>query len=58
MRWTKAEINHIRVSLDRCSAQELADELGMAKESVKKKIQEIKADQRLAKLSQYVRKVK
>ena len=56
MNWSKTDINHIRVSLDRCNAQQLANELGAAKNSIKRKIREIEAKERLAKLSQYVKR--
>lgn len=56
MNLSKAEINHIRVSLGRCNAQQLADEIGTAKEIIERKISEIKAKERLAKISQYVRR--
>lgn len=55
MKWSKSDINHIRVSLDRCNAQQLANELGAAKNNMKKKIQEIKARERISKLSDWVR---
>lgn len=58
MEWSKSEINHIKVSLDRCNAQQLADELGAAKENVERKIREIRAKQRLARLAEYIRKKK
>ncbi|KXB07401.1 hypothetical protein AKJ54_00285 [candidate division MSBL1 archaeon SCGC-AAA382K21] len=58
MNWTRPEINHIKVSLDRCDAQQLSNELGRAKENVEQKIEEIKANQRLSRLSQYVKKVR
>lgn len=56
MKWSKSEINHIKVSLDRCDSQQLADELGAAKESIERKIREIRAKQRLARLAKYVRR--
>lgn len=56
MKWSKSEVNHIKVSLERCNAQQLANELGAAKESIERKIREIKAKERLAKLSQFVRR--
>lgn len=58
MKLSKSDINHIKVSLGRCNAQQLANELGAAKESVERKIQEIEAKERLAKLSEYVRRNK
>ncbi len=58
MHWSKVEINHIRVSLGRCNSQQLANELGRAKENVEKKIREIDAKRRLAKLTQYYRRIR
>lgn len=55
MKWSKSDINHIKVSLNRCDAQGLASELGAAKKVVEKKIQEIKARERLSSLSEYVK---
>lgn len=55
MNWSKSEINHIKVSLARCNAEELANELGRAEENVERKIREIGEKQRLAKIAQYVK---
>lgn len=55
MKWTKSEINHIKVSLARCNAEDLANELGRAEENVKRKIREIGEKQRLAKIAQSVK---
>lgn len=55
MEWTDTEINHIKVSLDRCNSQQLANELGRAKENVERKIREIKLKQRISRLSQFVK---
>ncbi len=55
MEWTDTEINHIKVSLDRCNSQQLADELGRARENVEKKVREIKLKQRVSRLSQSVK---
>ncbi|KXA93069.1 hypothetical protein AKJ66_02830 [candidate division MSBL1 archaeon SCGC-AAA259E22] len=52
------EVNHIKTSLKRCSAQDLADELGRAKETVNRKIREIRENQRIENISQYARKKK
>ena len=40
-----AEVDYIRVSLDRCSVDEMSSELGRAKSTVKRKVDEIKAKQ-------------
>ncbi|KXA89657.1 hypothetical protein AKJ37_02635 [candidate division MSBL1 archaeon SCGC-AAA259I09] len=48
-----SEVNHIKTSLQRCSAQGLADELGRAKETIDRKIREIQANQRIENISQY-----
>lgn len=56
VKWTKAEVNHIKVSLGRCNAQQLANELGRAKENVERKIREIEVKERLARLSTFGRK--
>ncbi|KXB01629.1 hypothetical protein AKJ41_00845 [candidate division MSBL1 archaeon SCGC-AAA259O05] len=56
VRWTKSEINHIKVSLGRCNAQQLANELGRAKENVERKIREIEIKERLARLSTFGKK--
>lgn len=58
MKWTKPELNHVRVSMDRSTAQQLSNELGRAKEDVEEKIREIEAKERLSKLTQYVRKIR
>lgn len=55
MNWSKSEINHIRVSLDRCDPKKLSNELGTARESVEKKIKEVRAKERLSRLSEYVK---
>lgn len=58
MYWSKGEINHIRVSLGRCNSQQLADELGRAKVNVEKKVREIDAKRRLAKITRYYKRLK
>ncbi|MFP4005538.1 MAG: hypothetical protein ACLFUR_02325 [Candidatus Hadarchaeia archaeon] len=55
MNWSKSEINHMRVSLDRCDSKKLSNELGAAKESVEKKIREIEAQERLSRLTEYIK---
>ncbi|KXB04818.1 hypothetical protein AKJ49_01660 [candidate division MSBL1 archaeon SCGC-AAA382A03] len=52
------EVNHIRTSLDRCSVQGLADELGRAKITVEMKIREIRESQRIERICQYASKKK
>ena len=47
------EVNHIKTSLSRCSAQGLADELGRARETVNRKIREIRASERIGNISRY-----
>lgn len=49
------EVNHIRSSLDRCSEEGIASELGRAKETVKRKINEIRENERIRKLSNHAR---
>ncbi|KXB05149.1 hypothetical protein AKJ49_01395 [candidate division MSBL1 archaeon SCGC-AAA382A03] len=47
------EVNHIKTSLQRCSAQGLADELGRAKITVEMKIREVRESQRIERICQY-----
>lgn len=58
MKWSKSEINYIRISLRSCEPQKIADELGRARENVERKMHEIDAKERLAKLCQFVREHK
>ncbi len=55
MKWSKSEINYIKISLHTCNAQKIADELGRAKENVEKKMKELDAKERLANLCEFVR---
>lgn len=55
MDWSKEEVNHVRVSLDRCDAQGLGNELGKAKNNVVNKIREIKNKDRISKLCKWIR---
>jgi len=48
-----AEVDYIRVSLDRCSVDEMSSELGRAKATVKRKVDEIKANKRIRRLSEH-----
>lgn len=52
MYFSKTDVNHIRVSMKRCSVQELADELGFAQQHIKDKIGEINAKDRIGNLAQ------
>lgn len=52
------EVNHIKTSLQRCGAQGLADELGRAKETIKRKIGKIRTNQRIENISLYAREKK
>lgn len=52
------EVNHIKTSLSRCTAQGLADELGTAKETVDRKIQELRESERIANICQYAKEKK
>lgn len=45
------EINHVRTSMERCSPDGLASELGRPKEQVVKVIREIKASNKVCSLS-------
>jgi len=42
-----AEVDYIRVSLDRCSVDGMASELGRAKSTIKKKVREIRESKRI-----------
>lgn len=57
-RLKKYEVNHIKTSLERCNAQGLADELGRAKETIEKKISEIRESERIENISRYASKKK
>ncbi|KXB06886.1 hypothetical protein AKJ51_02595 [candidate division MSBL1 archaeon SCGC-AAA382A20] len=57
-RLKKYEVNHIKTSLERCSAQGLADELGRAKETIERKISEIREGERIENISRYASKKK
>jgi len=48
-----AEVDYIRVSLDRCSVDGMASELGRAKATVKRKVDEIRANKRIRRLSEH-----
>ena len=48
-----AEVDYIRVSLDRCSVDEMSSELGRAKSTVKRKVDEIKANKRIRRLPEH-----
>ena len=58
MKWSKTDINHIKVSRDRCDAQGLANELGTTRESIVQKINEIEAEERLVNITLYSQKCK
>lgn len=55
--WSKTEVNHIRVSLGRCDAQQLSNELGRSREKVKLKIREIKIKEKLSSLSENAKSI-
>jgi IS30 family transposase len=50
---TMEEINHIRYSLNRCSIEELADELGRAKRTIESKVNEIRESERIRKICNF-----
>ena len=58
MKLSKTDVNHIKVSRDRCDAQGLADELGATKESILQKINEIEAEETLVRITQYSQRCK
>jgi len=50
---SKCEINHIKTSMNRCSIQGLADELGRDKETIERKVNEVVEKDRVSKLCNY-----
>nr|QBN22527.1 hypothetical protein [uncultured archaeon] len=45
-----AEVDYIRVSLDRCSVDEMSSELGRAKSTIKRKVREIRENDRIRRM--------
>ncbi len=52
---SSSEINYIRVSLGRLSTEDISSEIGRAKSTVRGKVNEIKANERVQSLSEYAR---
>lgn len=54
----RSEVNHIKTSLSRCSAQDLADELGRTRRTIERKLVEIRENERIANIGRYAMRKK